>query len=97
MMRNRIANFWNVAAQFFLGQHCAGMGDPGFLVASRRPGLGRLRLFDRGQLHCISAACHHVCRGLGLFFCFATCRGVDHAAVGEQLQFTLPACRRVAS
>ena len=63
------------------------------------------RLFDCGPLHCSSAACHHLCCRLGVFFCsgnrqfpdlqVATHRGGDRAAVGEQLRFTLPAYRRV--
>jgi hypothetical protein len=46
MMRNQIANFWNSAAQFFLSGIALALGDLGFVLASRRSRLGRLRLFD---------------------------------------------------
>src|ERR1700704_189398 len=58
------------------------MGELGFLLAWRRPRLGRLRLFDCdravlpcGQLRCISVACRYVCCRFGLLFCFANRHG----------------------
>jgi len=77
MMRSQTTNFWNVAAKSFLGSTAAGIGDVGFLVASRRPRLGRLRLFDRGPLRCSSAACHRRCCRLGVLLCSGSRRFPD--------------------
>ena len=74
MVHNQTTNFRNLAAQFFLGGIALALATLAFFLASRRPRLGCLRLFDcavlpDGQLPCISAACHHVCCRLGVLFC----------------------------
>jgi hypothetical protein len=104
MMRNRITNFWNVAAPLLLGSIALASLPLGFLWL-RVSFASAFRLFDCGPLHCSSAACHHFCCRLGVLFCsgnrqfpdlqVATYRGGDRAAVGEQLRFKLPAYRRV--